>query len=274
MKLQELFAEPTTARAIQENKTQGEDWVFELNGMAVADSRKVAKVFGKAHRHVLEAIDNLINGIYPIVEEAQNDWAEFSVQLKDLKITDLFIEGSYKDRSGKSNKLYYLTKQGFDLAVFSFTGQKALIYKLLFIKRYEAMEAFIKERLSKPQTLDATAMATIMAQAMTAVLPDLTHAVTDAVAGAIPAILKAAWESPPQAATPPQRVADARLATLPDTLTVKQVREYLSIGFDRSYNLFHSADFPAYTIGRNLFVSKVEFIQWLSTTSKHGIFIG
>ena len=77
------------------------------NEQIVTDSRKVAEVFEKSHKSLLRSIDT-------IIDLAQNCAQSF------------FYETSYKDASGKSNKMYLMNRDGFSLLVMSFTGAKAM----------------------------------------------------------------------------------------------------------------------------------------------------
>lgn len=239
---------PTALATVEQTAPDYEDWVVDFNGVWATSSLMVAKVFGKSHKNVIQGIENLVIEMYPIVEE--NFVAEKSA-------AKYFIEATYENR-GKAYKMYYLTRDGFSLLVMGFTGKQALIFKMKYIEKFDAMENHINT-----QQLATAGIVAIAAQAA-----------TQAITAALPNIIKAVQGSQPQADTQLTRIADARLAVLPDTLTVKQVRIYLGVSNDRAYDLFHSADFPSYNIGRSLYVSKLGFIQWLSTTSKQGVFLG
>ncbi|MDQ3233504.1 MAG: Rha family transcriptional regulator [Pseudobdellovibrionaceae bacterium] len=72
----------------------------------VTNSLILAKEFDRPHYNVLKAIRNKI-GNYP------KDFAKVN-----------FYCSEYKDETGKSNRMYELTKDGFWAIVFGFTGQK------------------------------------------------------------------------------------------------------------------------------------------------------
>ena len=103
------------------------DLVIMKNQQAVTSSLQVAKNFEKSHRHVLEAIDKKIHS------------AENSAQYKNM-----FVEGTYKDKSGKQNKMYYMNKDGFAFIAMGFTGKKADNFKLRYISTFNRMEEQIK----------------------------------------------------------------------------------------------------------------------------------
>lgn len=99
------------------------DLVIMKNKQAVTSSLQVAETFGKEHYHVLEAIESKISS------------PENSGQYQKM-----FAEGTYKDKSGKSNKLYYMNRDGFAFIVMGFTGRKADSFKLKYIEAFNAME--------------------------------------------------------------------------------------------------------------------------------------
>lgn len=101
---------------------------------AVTTSLQVAEGFDKRHTHVIEAIENKIYS------------AGNSAQYKDM-----FTEGSYQDKSGKSNKLYYMNRDGFSFIAFGFTGSKADEFKLKYINAFNQMENHIKQQLDTSQ---------------------------------------------------------------------------------------------------------------------------
>lgn len=101
-------------------------------GNAVTTSLLIAERFGKQHKHVLDAIKNIINS------------AENSAQF--------FYATTYADLSGKSNKMYIMNRDGFSLLVMGFTGTEALQFKISFIEAFNKMEEHIKLGQSKVPT--------------------------------------------------------------------------------------------------------------------------
>ena len=101
------------------------DLVRINSNQVVTDSRSVAEHFGKQHKHVLEAIDNL---------KAENS-----------ALRKMFYETTYKvDGNNKSYKMYLMNRDGFSLLVMGFTGEKALEWKLKYINAFNEMEKTIK----------------------------------------------------------------------------------------------------------------------------------
>lgn len=104
--------------------------IINDNGTLTVSSLQVAEDFGKEHRNVVQAIEELKKGV-----------AE--------KSADLFIESSYQHRQNKQvYKSYNLTRDGFSLLVMGFTGKKALEWKLKYIEAFNLMEQEIKEQYS------------------------------------------------------------------------------------------------------------------------------
>ncbi len=90
--------------------------------MTVVSSLDVAGTFEKNHRDVMESIRNI---------ESTISTAEFSA---------LFYLDSYKASNGKMNPMYLMTRDGFTLLAMGYTGEKAMQFKLAYIKQFNAME--------------------------------------------------------------------------------------------------------------------------------------
>lgn len=123
---------------MENQKHMHKDVVITRNndGELVVTSRQVAEDFEKMHKHVLRAIEDKIS-LNPILGSAK-----------------YFIESSYKDSTGRSNKEYLLTKDGFTFLVMGFTGAKADEWKLKYIEAFNKMEQAIKNPFSQMQNLD------------------------------------------------------------------------------------------------------------------------
>lgn len=100
--------------------------------VTVVTSLDVAETFEKEHKNVLADIRNIQSDISS---------AEFSA---------LFYEEAYTASNGKKNPMYYMNRDGFTLLVMGYTGEKAMQFKLAYIKQFNAMEKAligkIKER--------------------------------------------------------------------------------------------------------------------------------
>lgn len=89
------------------------------NGEPVASSRQVAENFGKEHKNVIQAVQNLV---------AENSAAKA-----------MFYETTFENR-GKQYPMYLMTRDGFTLLAMGFTGKAALEWKLKYIAAFNAME--------------------------------------------------------------------------------------------------------------------------------------
>lgn len=94
---------------------------------AVTTSLKIAEVFNKQHKHVLEAIEDKI-------QSAENS-ADYN---------SMFYETTYKDARNRNQKQYLLNRDGFTFIAFGFTGKEADRFKLDFIKAFNKMESQLK----------------------------------------------------------------------------------------------------------------------------------
>lgn len=60
-----------------------------------------------------------------------------------------FKASIYKDSTGKSNKMYVMDRDGFTFLVMGFTGKKVNEWKWQYIKAFNRMEKFIREKQTK-----------------------------------------------------------------------------------------------------------------------------
>ena len=93
------------------------------NEQVVTDSRKVAEVFGKEHKDVIEAVRRIL--------AAENSATRF------------FLEHTFDNR-GKQYPMYLMNRDGFSLLVMGFTGKKAMEWKIKYIEAFNEMENSIK----------------------------------------------------------------------------------------------------------------------------------
>jgi Rha family phage regulatory protein len=103
--------------------------LYERNGLAFCSSRQVAGEFNKQHKNVLQSID--------AITDPTNGASEDFTRLN-------FQPSSYSDSSGKKNREYLMTKDGFAILTMGFTGKKAMRFKEAYINRFNQMESFIR----------------------------------------------------------------------------------------------------------------------------------
>lgn len=214
--------------------------VTSYNGVLVADSVQVAESFGKAHKNVLQTIDNLVTNLA----------AEFSAT--NAEPEDYFIPAEYQNR-GKTYKKYLLTRDGFSLLVMGFTGPAALHWKLLYIEAFNKMEEALRS------TVDIRQLVTqITTDVLRTVLPEIRQAVEPP-------------QQPTATAIEDGRVHNARRLdflygndeALPNFLTVYDIRDYLGIGQRQAYELVRSEGFPAKKVGTSYRIPKNDFLEWV-----------
>lgn len=73
-------------------------------------SRRVAEVFNKEHYNVIRDIEGL---------NCSQDFTTLNFEVSE-----------YKDKSGKRNKEYVMTKDGFTMLAMGYTGEKAMHFKV------------------------------------------------------------------------------------------------------------------------------------------------
>ncbi|MCT3308839.1 hypothetical protein EFP47_03985, partial [Lactiplantibacillus pentosus] len=93
------------------------DLVIMKNKQAVTSSLQVAETFDKEHKNIMRDIDKLL----------ESGGSKLS--------REMFATGTYDNR-GKQYPMYYMNRDGFTLLAMGFTGDKALQFKLQYIKAF------------------------------------------------------------------------------------------------------------------------------------------
>jgi len=96
------------------------------DGKAITISTDVARVFGKRHDHVLRDIENLRKDL---PAECVPNFGETSAIVPQ------------PNGGTREIPAYHLTRDGFTLLAFGFTGKRAMAFKLAYIKAFNQMEA-------------------------------------------------------------------------------------------------------------------------------------
>lgn len=123
-------------------------------------SREVAEMMEREHSKVLKMLEGetykdgrtKVVGIIPVLTKASS------------RVSDYFIESSYKDASGKSNKCYECTKMGCEMLANKLTGEKGILFTAKYVKRFNEMEQYIKEQQPKVPTTYKEALQQLLAQ--------------------------------------------------------------------------------------------------------------
>lgn len=103
---------------------------------ARVDSLFVAELFEKNHKEVLRDIRKITDPLSGLSEEFRQR---------------NFAPSSYRNQQNKKQPCYYLTRDGFTMLVMGYTGQKAMQFKELYIKRFNEMESMIKSLVAARQ---------------------------------------------------------------------------------------------------------------------------
>jgi Rha family phage regulatory protein len=103
--------------------------VFERDGRVYANSRDVAAFFEKRHDNVLADIRGLLKS-----QDTPSDW---------------FIETeTTNEQNGQAYRTFDMNRDGFTLLVMSYTGPKAMAFKVRYIQRFNEMESALKNPLA------------------------------------------------------------------------------------------------------------------------------
>lgn len=96
-------------------------------GTPVTDSLKVAQVFGKQHKNIMQAVRNILGSAE---KSAHHHW---------------FYESTYLDAQGKPRPMFIMNRDGFSLLAMGLTGAKAMQFKVGFIEQFNAMEKVVRQ---------------------------------------------------------------------------------------------------------------------------------
>lgn len=124
---------------LSNNNEVEEGLVFLKNDEPVCSSIDVAEKFGRKHKSVLRAIENLLSGLDNL-EKNQ------SINRRKIAPHSMFRLSQRKAAGGQMYRVYYMNRDGFSLLVMGFTGKEALEWKLKYINAFNSMENFIKEK--------------------------------------------------------------------------------------------------------------------------------
>ena len=107
------------------------DLVFRgQNDQVLTTSLKVAEVFEKEHKHVLDAVRKLFT--------AENS-----------AVKQMFQESTYLNERNQSQPMFVMNRDGFTLLAMSFNGKKALDFKIAYIDAFNKMETELKSQQTK-----------------------------------------------------------------------------------------------------------------------------
>ena len=99
--------------------------------VTVVTSLDVAETFEKRHDHVLRDVEKL-----------KKDIPNFG---------EMFFETTMPDSYGRSQKAFLMNRDGFTLLVMGYTGEKAMKFKIAYIKQFNAMEQALIGKMKKQE---------------------------------------------------------------------------------------------------------------------------
>lgn len=101
--------------------------LIENGNLTYVSSKEVAERFEKRHDNVIRDIERL----------------QVPDTFKNLNFEEIYDVDTY----GRQQKTYLMTKDGFSILAFGFTGKQALGWKLMFLEAFNKMESYIKEKI-------------------------------------------------------------------------------------------------------------------------------
>lgn len=109
--------------------------------VTVVTSRDVAETFEKEHREIIYAIEGITSSTERAdgVETKNKGIIPTLIESGELHVEKYFIQTEYT-RRGKKYKEYLMTRDGFTLLTIRFSGEKAMRFKVAYIKQFNAME--------------------------------------------------------------------------------------------------------------------------------------
>jgi Rha family phage regulatory protein len=160
------------------------------DGRAETDSLKVAAHFHKRHTHVLDTIEQVIadlakagdarlkvggsdlgreteSGGRKVGRETESGGPDLSRETEALD----FERTTYVDQRGKTQPMYRLSRNAFNLVALRFTGARVLVWQVDYVLAFESMEHAL------------TQMTQRYAHALDIVRPNIRPVVEDTLAG-------------------------------------------------------------------------------------------
>lgn len=100
--------------------------IQKYEGQPVIDSRQVAEMVGKQHKHLMRDIQKYSNDI---------------LTSPNLDPLSFFIQSEYTDQKGETRPCYLLTKQGCEFVANKMTGRKGNIFTAEYVSLFNQMES-------------------------------------------------------------------------------------------------------------------------------------
>ena len=101
--------------------------VKNIHGQQAIDSREVAEMVGKQHKHLLRNIAGYIE----IMEKSGEP---------KFGPSDFFIPSTYVSAQNKEQPCYPITKKGCDMIANKLTGEKGVLFTVAYVTAFEDMQ--------------------------------------------------------------------------------------------------------------------------------------
>lgn len=101
--------------------------MYKLSPLTI-ESREVARMVGKDHKHLLEDIRKYIGYLG-------------NAGKPSFRPAEFFMESKYVDTQGKERNCYEVTKKGCELIAHKLTGEKGVQFTAAYINRFHQLEA-------------------------------------------------------------------------------------------------------------------------------------
>lgn len=111
--------------------------VKNIHGQQAIDSREVAEMVGKQHKHLLRDIAGYIE----IMEKAGEP---------KFGPSDFFILSSYISTQNKEQPCYLITKKGCDMIANKLTGEKGVLFTAAYVTAFEEIQKALDIPHQKP----------------------------------------------------------------------------------------------------------------------------
>ena len=110
-------------------------------------SREVAEMMEIRHNDLLRKVDKINTTL-------------LNAKMRTVKY---WIESTFKDKSGKSNREYLISKEGCEFLAHKSTGEKGILFTHRYMERFKEMEQQIEQQMVSVEQI--TQIATEVAQA-------------------------------------------------------------------------------------------------------------
>lgn len=121
--------------------------LYEKKHVPFCSSLQVAEAFEKLHKNVLADIERIGQlKIQPSAETSDIPQSDVIDTVANF-FKNNFRRTTYINSQNKKQPMYLLTKDGFTLLIMGYTGERAMRFKIEFIRRFNEMEQFIRAHL-------------------------------------------------------------------------------------------------------------------------------